>query len=49
LPVEDLPDLDKPVCIIDPKGRWWGINSIVPARIPAIPSSPSAASTLTSR
>ena len=24
--VEDLLDLDKPVCVIDPKGDWWGIK-----------------------
>jgi uncharacterized protein len=25
--VESLLDADKPVCIIDPKGDWWGIKS----------------------
>lgn len=25
--VEGLLDVDKPVCIVDPKGDWWGIKS----------------------
>jgi DNA helicase HerA-like ATPase len=50
--VEDLLDIDRPVCVIDPKGDWWGIKlnrSGVPAGVLAIPSSSSAASTLTFR
>ena len=25
--VEELLDQQKPVCIIDPKGDWWGLKS----------------------
>jgi hypothetical protein len=35
--VERLLDADKPVCIIDPKGDWWGLKSSADGNCPGYP------------